>query len=178
MTTHLGTRAPTGCSRRWQEGLTQTFAVMGAGTVLAMGAGFLYGALLGGFVTTVGAMFGASLAYYFSKGRLQQFVQGKLADDGMVMQLSKALGSDGGLEPRETFLLIFLSRVPPLFPFALINYAYALTDMRFGMFFIPSFLGVWPCCTLDAYMGTLFEKLADVLTVSPAAHPFHGTGRM
>ena len=119
-------------------------------------------------MTTVGAMFGASLANYFSKGRLQQFVQGKLADDGMVMQLSKALGSDGGLEPRETILLIFLSRVPPLFPFALINYAYALTDMRFRMFFIPSFLGVWPCCTLDAYMGTLFEKLADVLTVSPA----------
>ena len=31
------------------------------------------------------------------------------------------------MDPRQTFNMILLSRIPPLFPFALINYAYALT---------------------------------------------------
>eukprot|EP01051_Picozoa_sp_SAG22_P018407 SAG22_NODE_3090_length_1949_cov_2.245405_1_plen_334_part_00 len=161
------------------EGVTQTFAVMGAGTVLGMGAGFLYGTFWGGIITALGAMFGATLSFYLARGRLKEYVEAKVKEDGMVMQISKAFstqptagggGGGGGagtvakLQPRQTFLMITLSRVPPLFPFALINYAYALTDMDFKTYFVPSLLGVWPCCTMDAYLGTLVEQLADVLT--------------
>ena len=63
---------------------------------------------------------------------MKDYFKAKLPEDGMVMQISQAFSSDGTgakLEPRQMFLMILLSRVPPLFPFALINYAVRTATM-------------------------------------------------
>ena len=52
-----------------------------------------------------------------------------------------------------------VARLPPVVPFALANYAFAITDVSFPVFFIASAVGVTPACIAEAYLGDLCQVL-------------------
>ena len=52
---------------------------------IAAGRAGLVVVVQGGFITAVGAMFGATLAFYLSRGRLKEYFEGKLAADGALI---------------------------------------------------------------------------------------------
>jgi uncharacterized membrane protein YdjX (TVP38/TMEM64 family) len=50
---------------------------------------------------------------------------------------------------------VFLTRLSPLFPFNVQNYAYGLTRILFWQYGLASFFGMMPGTFLYVYLGTL-----------------------
>lgn len=132
------------------------------GTILNVGAGFLYGTFKGYLVTICGCMLGAVLCFALGRGAMQSWVRDKVAENGRVARLCKLMGASHMTE-RETFTIVLVSRLPPVMPFALTNYAFSITDVSFPEFFFGTLLGVTPACILDAYIGSLFDTLSDII---------------
>ena len=57
--------------------------------------------------------------------------------------------------------LVVLTRLPPLFPYPVFNYAFGLTKVPYLTYAIGSILGIAPVVAMDAYLGSLFESLAQ-----------------
>jgi uncharacterized membrane protein YdjX (TVP38/TMEM64 family) len=132
------------------------------GTILNVGAGFLYGTFWGYVVTIFGCMIGAVLCFALGRGVLQGWVRDKVAEHGPVARLCKLMGTSQ-MSQRETFTIVLVSRLPPVMPFALTNYAFSITDVSFPVYFFGTLLGVTPACLLDAYIGSLCDSLSAVL---------------
>ena len=75
---------------------------------------------------------------------------------------------------------MLLTRLSPVFPFNLLNYALGLTSVSFRDYLLASWLGMLPGTMLYVYVGSTLRQLADVLagnrSYSPAQQIFFGIG--
>ena len=148
------------------------------GTILNVGAGFLYGTFYGYVVTLLGCMLGAVLCFGLGRKVIRSWVQEKVSQSGPVARLCKLMGSRGQRGQRDTFMIVVVSRLPPVMPFALTNYAFSITDVSFPAFFWGSFVGVTPACLLDAYIGKLSKDLGAALGGGDLPEEGTGSGTM
>lgn len=108
------------------------------GVSFAIVAGVLFGAFYGTFLCTLAASLGAILS--FITGRY--FLQDKIKPLAMKNKyLKKYLFDD--MKKNEIFILM-LTRLVPLFPFNLQNFAYGVTDMSFYTYSIFTFIFILP----------------------------------
>ena len=70
--------------------------------------------------------------------------------------LDSALGERG-------FLIVLLTRLSPLFPFNLLNYAYGVTAVKPRQYVLGSWIGMLPGTLLYVYAGSVAANLAQVL---------------
>ena len=64
------------------------------------------------------------------------------------MALDKAIGARGAN-------IVLLTRLSPLFPFNLLNYAYGLTKIKFRPYILASWVGMMPATLAYVYAGHL-----------------------
>lgn len=108
------------------------------GVSFAIVAGVLFGAFYGTFLCTLAASLGSILS--FITGRY--FLQDKIKPLAMKNKyLKKYLFDD--MKKNEIFILM-LTRLVPLFPFNLQNFAYGVTDMSFYTYSIFTFIFILP----------------------------------
>src|SRR5437762_1269709 len=55
----------------------------------------------------------------------------------------------------EEWKIMFLSRLSPVFPFTLLNYAFGLTRVRLGQYVLASWIGMMLGTVMYAYLGSL-----------------------
>src|SRR5438270_264472 len=60
------------------------------------------------------------------------------------------------------FKIVLLTRLSPLFPFTLLNYAFGLTKVRFRDYLLASWIGMLPGTVMYVYLGSTVKELADV----------------
>ncbi|MBE9504716.1 MAG: TVP38/TMEM64 family protein [Proteobacteria bacterium] len=105
------------------------------GLPITVVAGLAFGPFYGTLYTIIGATIGASLAFlvarYFARAQIENLVSGKL----------KAI--DEGVE-KKGWIFVAITRLIPLFPFNLLNYAFGLTKVKFSHFVIASFIFMLP----------------------------------
>jgi uncharacterized membrane protein YdjX (TVP38/TMEM64 family) len=115
-------------------------------SVLTIGAGFVFGVLLGTVTVSIAATTGAALAFlmarYFARDKIEQ----KLSSSRRFKQIDRAIGEQG---PK----LVFLLRLSPLIPFNLSNYFYGLTAVKFWPYVLASWIGMLPGTLLYVYLG-------------------------
>ena len=108
------------------------------GVTFAIAAGLLFGPALGTICCAVAATLGAMLA--FAVGRF--FLKDSIKPIAMKNKyLKKWLFDESG--KHEIFILM-ITRLVPLFPYNLQNFAYGVTDIRFGRYSFYSFLFMLP----------------------------------
>lgn len=108
------------------------------GVTFAIVAGLLFGPLLGTVLCTVAATLGASLA--FLAGRF--FLRDSIRPAAMKNKyLKKWLFDESG---KNQLFVLMITRLVPLFPFNLQNFAYGVTDIRFVTYAIGSFVFMIP----------------------------------
>ena len=108
------------------------------GITFAILAGVLFGPWLGTVCCSLATTIGASLAFF--AGRF--FLQDSIKPVAMKNKyLKKLLFAESG--KNEIFVLM-ITRLVPLFPFNLQNFAYGITDIRFGTYFLFSLLFMIP----------------------------------
>lgn len=114
------------------------------GSVLTLAGGALFGPVLGTLYNLTGATVGASLAFlvarYLASGWVEDKAQGK------VKQLVN------GVE-REGWRFVAFTRLVPLFPFNLLNYALGLTRIRFLHYLLTTYIFMLPGALAYTYLG-------------------------
>ena len=126
------------------------------GSVLTLGAGFLFGLGYGFAIVSVSSIIGASCAFLLGRFIARDWVQEKLAVMPRFGQLDRAVGNRG-------FLMVILTRLSPLFPFNLLNYALGITSVRFPHYFFASWIGMVPGTLLYVYLGSVASDLSLLL---------------
>ncbi|MBI5060575.1 TVP38/TMEM64 family protein [candidate division KSB1 bacterium] len=125
------------------------------GSVLTFGAGFAWGVVLGTILVSVASMTGASAAFLIGRYLTHDWVEGKVAGNERFQRIYYAVANRG-------FKIVILTRLSPLFPFSLQNYAYGLTGVSFRDYFVASWIGMLPGTIMYVYIGSLFTELAQL----------------
>src|SRR6266508_5730282 len=95
------------------------------GGVLAVGGGFFFGLWWGLLVVFTGNLIGAAISFAASRWVVRQGFRRKLSKSPTFRALEPAV-------ERESWKIILLRPLHPLFPTSLLNYLYGLTRLRFG----------------------------------------------
>ena len=126
------------------------------GGILAVGGGFFFG-LWWGFVTVfVGNVVATAISFALSRSIARGWFQRKLSGNPTLRALGPAV-------ERESWKIILLSQLHPLFPTSLLNYFYGLTRIRFGSYMLWASLGRLPGIFLYAYLGTLGQFAVRIM---------------
>lgn len=129
------------------------------GSVLTLAAGALFGVLRGTALAFAGATLGSTLAFLVSRYLARPWVERRVSQDRRVRRLDRAVGVHG-------FRLVFLLRLSPVLPFALMNYALGVTRVRFRDYLLASF-GMIPGTLLYVWTGKLAGDVAEVAGGTP-----------
>ena len=124
------------------------------GLLLTLGAGFLYGLWQGSLYVMLGASLGAILAFLTGRYFVRDWVTQKL------QAYPKFKAIDAAVE-REGLKIVLLTRLSPLFPFNLLNYAFGITHVSLRDYAIGC-LGMLPATVLYVYLGSLASSLATL----------------
>jgi len=125
------------------------------GSLLTLGAGFVYGPLWGTLLVSPVSVTGAYIAFCLARGRLRPWVAAKVRDNPRFDAVDQAVGAQG-------FKIVTLLRLSPVFPFTLLNYALGLTGVTAGKYVLASFIGMLPATFLYTYLGSLVPQLSEL----------------
>lgn len=120
------------------------------GAAITVAAGALYGSVIGVILVSIGSTLGASVAFLMSRYFARDATARWLAKNERLRQLDL-------LTERHGAVIVAITRLIPLFPFNVLNYAFGLTRVPFGTYVFWSWLCMIP--------GTvLYVVGADALT--------------
>jgi len=125
------------------------------GSVLTLGAGFAYGVAYGTAIVVVAANLGATLAFVLGRTVAREWVAGKVASNQRFTAIDRAVAERGRR-------IVLLTRLSPVFPFNLLNYAYGLTRVSLGDYVFGSAIGMLPGTVMYVYLGSLMKNLAEL----------------
>ena len=125
------------------------------GTILTLAAGFVFGIPIGVMLVSIGSLMGAAAAFLVGRFLARDWVTQRIADLPSFNALDKATRHEG-------FIIVLLTRLSPLFPFNLLNYAFGLTAVRFRDYVLASWIGMAPAIVLYVYIGSAAKSLADL----------------
>ncbi len=123
------------------------------GSWLSMLSGFLYGTWFGSSIVFLGAFMGAHLTFYLGRTFLKEWAQKKVLNFPKIQIMEKAV-------KREGLKVILLTRLSPLFPFGLLNFAYGLSEVRV-LDFTLGMIGIIPGTILYCSLGSLALKVSN-----------------
>lgn len=126
------------------------------GGILAVGGGFFFGLWWGFLIVFVGNVIGTAISFALSRSIARRWFQQKLLGNPTLRALGPAV-------ERESWKIILLSQLHPLFPTSLLNYFYGLTRIRFRSYMLWSSIGRIPGLFLYAYVGTLGQFAVRIM---------------
>src|SRR5213596_49242 len=126
------------------------------GGILAVGGGFFFGLWWGFLIVLVGNLVATAVSFALSRWIARRWFQQKLSRNATLRALGPAV-------ERESWKIILLSQLHPLFPTSLLNYFYGLTRIRFGSYMLWASIGRIPGIFLYAYVGTLGQLAVRIM---------------
>jgi len=133
------------------------------GSILTLGAGVVFGLVLGSFYVFIGATIGATAAFLVGRYLARGWVAEKIQGNSKFQAIDEAVG-------REGLKIVLLTRLSPIFPFTLLNYAYGVTGVSLKDYLIGC-AGMIPGTIMYVYIGSLAGNLATIGTSAPATNP-------
>ncbi|WP_235596003.1 TVP38/TMEM64 family protein [Mastigocoleus testarum] len=133
------------------------------GSILTLGAGVVFGVFLGSLYVFIGATLGATAAFLVGRYLARGWVANKIAGNQKFAAIDRAVG-------REGLKIVLLTRLSPVFPFNLLNYAYGLTGVSLKDYFFGS-VGMLPGTIMYVYLGSLAGNLATLGAGQQTSNP-------
>jgi uncharacterized membrane protein YdjX (TVP38/TMEM64 family) len=133
------------------------------GSILTLGAGVVFGVGLGSLYVFIGATLGATAAFLVGRYLARGWVSQKIAGNRKFRAIDEAVG-------REGFKIVLLTRLSPVFPFNLLNYAYGVTGVSLKDYVLAS-IGMIPGTIMYVYIGSLAGSIATLGTGAQPTNP-------
>ncbi|MDR1017529.1 MAG: TVP38/TMEM64 family protein [Lachnospiraceae bacterium] len=108
------------------------------GAFFAILSGVLFGPILGSFLCLLACTIGAMLAFLVGRFFLKDAVKPMLKKNKL---LSSLLFSEN---KNHDIILLMITRIIPIFPYNLQNFAYGVTDINFSLYSLYSFIFMMP----------------------------------
>src|ERR1700730_15623790 len=131
------------------------------GSIMTIGAGVLFGVVRGSIYVSIGATAGATAAFLIGRYLARDWGAAKLAGNATFNAIDAAVG-------REGWKIVGLTRLSPVFPFTLLNYAYGLTSVSLRDYVLASWIGMRAGVVMYTYIGSIVGDLTRVGTASTA----------
>lgn len=119
-------------------------ALLVPATLLTVGAGVFFGPLWGTVYSIVGATGGATIAFLASRYFGRDWVEKKVS--GKLKSIKEGVEEEG-------WKFLAFTRLVPIFPFILLNYAFGLTRIPLGQYVLVSFICMLPATVVYVYLG-------------------------
>src|SRR5215472_7104136 len=126
------------------------------GGILAVGGGFFFGLWWGFLIVLAGNIVATAISFALSRFVARRWFRRKLAANPALKALGPAV-------ERESWKIILLSQLHPLFPTSLLNYFYGLTRIRFSTYMLWASIGRIPGLFFYAYVGTLGQFAVRIM---------------
>ncbi|WP_193197575.1 TVP38/TMEM64 family protein [Nostoc sp. MG11] len=133
------------------------------GSILTLGAGVVFGVVWGSLYVLIGATLGATAAFLVGRYLARGWVARKIANNKKFAAIDQAVGKEG-------LKIVLLTRLSPIFPFNLLNYAFGITGVSLQDYFIGS-VGMIPGTIMYVYIGSLAGNLAMIGTEAQPTNP-------
>ena len=124
-----------------------------AGALLTITGGFLFGPIVGGTATVVGATFGATIIYLIARSSLGEPLAARAGP--WLAKLRKGFQEDA------MSYLLFL-RLVPAFPFAVVNLVPAFLGVSLRTYVVGTFFGIIPGTFAFAWLGAGLDSIIEV----------------
>jgi uncharacterized membrane protein YdjX (TVP38/TMEM64 family) len=122
------------------------------GSLLTLAGGALFGPLAGTFYNLTGATLGATLAFLVARYLASEWVARKAG--GRMKQVIEGIEDEG-------WRFVAFTRLVPLFPFFLLNYALGLTRIRTTHYILATYVFMLPAAFALTYVGYAGRELAQ-----------------
>jgi uncharacterized membrane protein YdjX (TVP38/TMEM64 family) len=125
------------------------------GSVLTLGAGAVYGVVRGSLLVSLASTLGATAAFLVGRYLAREWVARRIAGNETFGAIDEGVA-------REGWKIVGLTRLSPVFPFNLLNYAYGLTRVSLRDYLLASWIGMMPGTVMYVYLGSLAGSLATL----------------
>ncbi|PSB50056.1 TVP38/TMEM64 family protein [Chamaesiphon polymorphus CCALA 037] len=131
--------------------------------ILTLGAGVLFGVWLGSVYVFIGATLGSIAAFLVGRYLARNWVAKKIAGNNKFQAIDRAVSKEG-------LKIVLLTRLSPIFPFNLLNYAFGVTGVSMRDYIIGA-IGMIPGTIMFVYLGSLAGNLALIGTETQPTNP-------
>jgi uncharacterized membrane protein YdjX (TVP38/TMEM64 family) len=125
------------------------------GWLLTLGAGALFGVVVGAITVSISSTLGASAAFLIGRYFARDTIAKRIEGNARFRAVDEAVA-------REGWKIVLLVRLSPVFPFNLINYAFGLTKVTLKNYFFASWIGMFPGTLMYVYVGSVVGDLATL----------------
>ncbi len=144
------------------------------GSLLTLGAGAIYGVVVGSLIVSVSSIMGATVAFLVGRYVARGWIAKKIEGNVQFKAIDQAVADEG-------WKMVGLTRLSPIFSFNLLNYAYGLTRVSLKEYVLASWIGMMPGTVLYVYLGSLAGDLASLgaetgHVTSPGEWALYGVG--
>ncbi|WP_315785766.1 TVP38/TMEM64 family protein [Fischerella sp. JS2] len=129
------------------------------GSLLTLKGGCLFGVVWGSIYVLIAATIGATFAFLIGRYLTRDWVCRQLEKHPKFKAIDQAVAKQG-------FKIVFLTRLSPIFPFNLLNYAFGITQVSLKDYILGS-IGMIPGTIMYVYIGSLATDLAMIGTPQP-----------
>jgi uncharacterized membrane protein YdjX (TVP38/TMEM64 family) len=139
------------------------------GSVLTLGAGAVFGLIRGTLIVSVASTLAATAAFLIGRYLARAAVARKIEGNEKFIAIDRAVAAEG-------WKVVLLTRLSPVFPFTLLNYAFGLTQVKLGHYVLASWIGMLPGTVMYVYLGSLANVSAAQSARTPAEWALYGVG--
>jgi len=139
------------------------------GSALTLGAGAIFGIAMGSVLVSIASTLAAAISFLIGRYAARGWVASKVENNDTFKSIFKAVETDG-------WKLVALTRLSPVFPFALLNYAYGLTPVKFWHYLLASWIAMMPATVMYVYLGSIARAGAETQQRTPAEWTMYGVG--
>ena len=133
------------------------------GSILTLGAGVVFGVVLGSIYVFIGATIGATCAFLVGRYLARGWISEKIAGNEKFAAIDQAVGKEG-------LKIVLLTRLSPVFPFNLLNYGLGVTGVSLKDYVIGS-VGMIPGTIMYVYLGSLAGNIATIGSADQPSNP-------
>jgi uncharacterized membrane protein YdjX (TVP38/TMEM64 family) len=127
------------------------------GSVLTLGAGAVFSVMWGSLYVSIGSTLGATAAFLVGRYLARDAIARKIEGNVRFAAIDKAVAVEG-------WKIVGLTRLSPVFPFTLLNYAFGLTQVKLSHYVLASWIGMMPGTVMYVYVGSLAKAATGTHT--------------
>lgn len=132
-------------------------------TLTNIAAGLLYGFKEGSIFTIINVYIIAIVAYFIGQKFMRKKIVKELNTNKHLALFKKIKDNEKNLTAFEKLEFIFLSRLPPVYPFQYISYFWGILNVKMEYYLLGT-LGIIPPVLLETYMGSLLENIEELFS--------------